>query len=137
MLKLKTCKYPSRNSFGDTTPLLILNCCLYRHDVPVELWAITHEYHFKQLHCLGLSDIASQWNTNKNKCQLQYGHIADWSASWRNISTDDDNEELITAFTRISNKIPHIIIEADLLPICLDLLQHSNEDIQAKAAGVF
>jgi hypothetical protein len=73
------------NSWIGMNQVLALDCCLYRNDIPVELWQIIHSYHFKPI--VGSDDIAeavTRWcedsaEIERQQCELKYGHISQWN----------------------------------------------------------
>jgi hypothetical protein len=68
------------NQWKGLSPVLALDCCLYRHDIPVELRVIVHKYSFLSLDndCLDEA-LLSVGNSKKKDKWLRFGHYSDWS----------------------------------------------------------
>ncbi len=61
--------------------MFITDCCLYRHDIPVELRRIVHRYTYQPLDNKNIKVAVTMWGHQQSHALRTYGHISGWDTS--------------------------------------------------------
>lgn len=59
----------------------ITDCCLYRHDIPVELRRIVHQYSYQPLDNKSIRVAVKMWENEHPQALHTFGHISHWNTS--------------------------------------------------------
>jgi hypothetical protein len=119
------------------TPLSALDCCLSRHHIPVELWAIIHTFSFMRQNTSFLFLHLQTWGLQDETNWMKYGHISDWITYSYLLDADfqstDQIQGVLKDLLRRSEEYVRIrttIKEAGFLKPILKLLSHGSPNIR-------
>jgi hypothetical protein len=126
------------NSWKGMSQILTLDCCLYSHDIPVELRQILHSFYFKPLEIVDISDAVENWSSNQKYSESRYGHISGWyinAVFTKESLTIDQCCALVEGLADVSSAVDYreVVREAGFVRCAVDLLSDADVDVRYNA----